>query len=160
VTNFIQKPLPVGSLTGADPRDDGRPGALGQGQRASTGLITFNRFWAYFLPLFGGYLADTCLGRLKTIHISIAMAMLGHILLIVSSLPDVIPNQPAAMGCFVVGLVFFGAGVGGFKPNISPMMAEQLHSLRMHVTQLKSGERVVVDPALTTQRIFMCTLNA
>lgn len=54
MVNFIQQPLPDGSTTGNDPRPDGQPGALGQGQRASTGLVLFNKFWAYFVPLFGG----------------------------------------------------------------------------------------------------------
>lgn len=36
--NFIQKPLPDGSTTGAG--FDGQSGALGMGQRASTGLTT------------------------------------------------------------------------------------------------------------------------
>ena len=115
VTNFIQKPLPAGSITGNDPFPDGHPGALGAGQRASTGLVTFNRFWAYFIPLFGGYIADTKWGRFKTIHAAIAMAMFGHILLIVSALPSVISNPNGALGCFSVGIVFFGIGVGGFK---------------------------------------------
>lgn len=38
--NFIQQPLPEGSTTGSD---DTQPGALGMGQRASTGLTTFNQ---------------------------------------------------------------------------------------------------------------------
>lgn len=36
--NFIQRPLPAGSTTGAV-HDNSVPGALGMGQRASTGLI-------------------------------------------------------------------------------------------------------------------------
>jgi proton-dependent oligopeptide transporter, POT family len=115
VTNFIQKPLPEGSTTGNDPRPDGRPGALGAGQRASTGLVTFNRFWAYFIPLFGGWIADTYWGRFKTIQAAIAIAMFGHIIIIISSIPSVIQNQSGALGCFSVGLIFFGIGVGGFK---------------------------------------------
>lgn len=54
MVNFIQQPLPEGSTTGSDPRPDGQPGALDGGQRASTGLVLFNKFWAYFIPLFGG----------------------------------------------------------------------------------------------------------
>lgn len=62
-------------------------GALGQGQRASTvghlnlhrlrddlaqqaflqGLTTFNSFWNYVTPLFGGYVADARYGRFNTI---------------------------------------------------------------------------------------------
>lgn len=34
-------------------------------------------------------------------------------------------------------------------------MAEQLTMRKMYVEVLKTGERVIVDPALTTQRIFM-----
>lgn len=63
--NFIQQPRPYGSPTGAINESQecydavGRaiclqPGGLGQGQRASTGLTTFNQFWAYVMPLLGG----------------------------------------------------------------------------------------------------------
>jgi proton-dependent oligopeptide transporter, POT family len=51
--NFIQQPLPEGSRTGAG--HEGQSGALGMGQRASTGLVTFNQFWAYVMPLLGAY---------------------------------------------------------------------------------------------------------
>lgn len=155
VVNFIQRPLPLGSTTGNDPRPDGRPGALDKGQRASTGLVTFNRFWAYFTPLIGGWLADSKWGRLKTIQVAIALAMIGHIIIIVSSIPSVISNSNGALGCLALGIVFFGAGVGGFKANIAPMMAEQLQAGKLHVKVLKDGSRVIVDPAMTTQRSFM-----
>ena len=56
MVNFIQQPMPEGSTTGSDPRPDGQPGALDAGQRASTGIVLFNKFWAYFIPLFGGKL--------------------------------------------------------------------------------------------------------
>lgn len=39
VVNFIQQPLPEGSTTGAAGHST-QPGALGQGQQASTGLTT------------------------------------------------------------------------------------------------------------------------
>jgi proton-dependent oligopeptide transporter, POT family len=35
------------------------------------------------------------------------------------------------------------------------MMAEQLVAKPIHVETLKSGERIIIDPALTTQRMFM-----
>jgi POT family proton-dependent oligopeptide transporter len=49
VVNFIQQPLPPGSTTGAG--FDGQSGALDMGQRASTGLTTFNAFWSYIVRL-------------------------------------------------------------------------------------------------------------
>ena len=67
------------------------------------------------MPMVGGYIADTYWGRFKTIQWSILIAIIGHILLIVSALPPVIKNPDGALGCFSVGLIAFGAGVGGFK---------------------------------------------
>jgi POT family proton-dependent oligopeptide transporter len=64
-TNFIQQPLPRGSTTGAG--HEGQSGALDMGQRASTGLTTFNQFWSYVTPLFGAWIADGYLGRFNTI---------------------------------------------------------------------------------------------
>ncbi|KAI2631326.1 PTR2-domain-containing protein [Hypomontagnella submonticulosa] len=154
--NFISQPLPEGSTTGAG-GTDGQAGALDQGQQASTGLVLFNSFWSYFLPMLGGWLADTYWGKYKTIHVAVGVAMFGHIILIISALPPVIANPKGALGCFSLGLIFFGIGVGFFKANISPMIAEQYESEqpRALVKVLKSGERVVVDPILTISIIYM-----
>jgi dipeptide/tripeptide permease len=74
-----------------------------------------NRFWSYFMPLIGGYMADTRWGKLMTIQVSIGLAMFGHIIMIIAALPQVIKNPDGALGCLAVGIIFFGAGVGGFK---------------------------------------------
>ncbi|CAL1710845.1 unnamed protein product [Somion occarium] len=153
-TNFIQQRLPPGSRTGAGGRD-GQSGALGMGQRASTGLNTFNQFWVYVIPLFGAYIADTRWGRFKTICVSVGVALVGHVLLIVSSLPGVIEHSHGALACFIVALIVMGLGTGGFKANISPLVAEQYKRTKLFVATRKSGERVVVDPTLTTARIYM-----
>lgn len=47
-----------------------------------------------------------------------------------------------------------GIGTGGFKPNISPLIVEQLSSTKMVVKELKSGERVIVDPFVTQNRVY------
>ena len=53
-TNFVQRPLPEGSTTGASEGTSARvPGALGQGQKAAQGIILFNQFFAYLMPLLG-----------------------------------------------------------------------------------------------------------
>lgn len=44
-------------------------------------------------------------------------------------------------------------GTGGFKANISPLIAEQYQE-KMHIKILKSGERVIVDPIVTVSRIY------
>ncbi|KAL4738013.1 POT family-domain-containing protein [Aspergillus similis] len=153
-TNFIQQPLPPNSTTGAG--FSGQSGALGHGQRASTGLNTFNTFWCYLMPIMGAWIADEFLGRLRTIQMSIAFAMVGHILLIISALPPVIAHSHGALTIFSIGLVIFGIGVGGFKSNIAPLIAEQHRGNRPYIkTDPVTGERYIVDPAQTVSRVFM-----
>ncbi|KAL9949850.1 hypothetical protein D7B24_006171 [Verticillium nonalfalfae] len=154
--NFISYPLPEGSTTGAA-GTDGQAGALGMGQQVSTAVTLFNSFWSYFMPLVGGYLADTYWGRFLTIQYAIVIATIGHIIIIVASVPSVIQNAGGSLGCFIVGLLFFGTGVGWFKANISPLIAEQYEMTqpRMTVETLKSGERVIVDPVMTISRVYM-----
>lgn len=118
-------------------------------------LVAFNQFWAYVMPLLGGYLADTYWGRYKTIQFSIIAALVGHTILIISSIPSVISNSNGALGCFAVGLVIMGLGTGGFKSNIAPLLAEQIMQHRPEVLTLKSGERVIKDPAVTISRVFL-----
>jgi len=153
--NFIQWPNP-GTSTGrpVDPSaSQVHPGALGYGQRASTGLTTFNQFWVYCVPLFSAYVADTWLGRYKTVMWSIYIAIVGHVVLTVSAAPKVIERPHTAIGVFVLGLIIMGLGTGGFKPNISPLVAEQV-PVRMYVKTQKNGERVLVDPAVTLSRTY------
>jgi POT family proton-dependent oligopeptide transporter len=154
--NFISQPNP-GTATGkaVDPgAADAQPGALDMGQQASTGLTTFNQFWVYLVPLFGAYVADTYLGRYKTIVYSVIISIIGHVILTASAAPAVIEKPHSSLAAFIIGLIIMGIGTGGFKPNISPLIAEQIPRETMHVMELKSGERVIVDPAVTTARIY------
>ncbi|KIW08204.1 uncharacterized protein PV09_01134 [Verruconis gallopava] len=153
-TNFIQQPLPQGSRTGAGGAD-GQSGALGMGQQASTGLTTFNQFWAYVTPLFGAWIADGYLGRFRTILVAIAVGIVGHVILTVSAAPSVITRPNTSIGVFSLGLIIFGLGTGMFKSNISPLLAEQQTDTKMRIMTTKDGERVIVDPAVTTSRIFL-----
>ncbi|KAF9456670.1 peptide transporter PTR2A [Collybia nuda] len=154
-TNFIQQPLPKGSHTGAGFLH-GQSGALGLGQRASTGLTTFYQFWCvcYVTPLLGAWIADTYLGRFNTVCIAVAVALVGHIILIVAAVPGVI-EKSSAIGAFSVALIVMGLGTGLFKANISPLIAEQYKRTRLFVVTRRNGERVIVDPALTVSRVYM-----
>lgn len=60
-------------------------------------------------PLLGAYIADAHLGRFKTICIAVGIAMVGHVLLIVSAVPGVI-EKPGAMGAFIMALLIMGLG--------------------------------------------------
>lgn len=89
------------------------------GQRASTGITTFNQFWQYLMPLFGAYVADQYWGRYKTINWALGVDLVGHIVLIISALPGVLTNQSASVACMILGILIIGFGTGGFKPNVS-----------------------------------------
>ncbi|KAH8728577.1 peptide transporter PTR2-A [Phaeosphaeriaceae sp. PMI808] len=136
IVNFIQKDLPTeGPFPSAGAAGTyGQPGALGMGQRASTGLVQFNQFFSYVMPMIGGWLADEYWGKFKTICK---------------------PN--GALASFILGLLFFGTGVGFFKCCISPLIAEQYEAShpRAYIRTERSGERVIVDPGITYSRIYM-----
>lgn len=65
----------------------------------------------YFLPLFGGLLADRVLGFNRAVIAGGVLMMLGHLVLGVESLPF-----------FYTGLVLLACGSGLLKPNVSTLV--------------------------------------
>ena len=129
-------------------------------------------------PILGAYIADAHLGRYKTICIAVVITLIGHILLVISALPSVIQHG-GAIGAFSVALIVMGlgesyyklgtsddtkpscfAGTGMFKSNISPLVAEQYKGTKLFLKTTKTGERVIVDPALTVARIYMVCFHS
>ncbi|KAH7324874.1 oligopeptide transporter [Stachybotrys elegans] len=154
-TNFVNRPLPAGSTTGAPLTTDGLPGALGMGPSAAQGISLFNQFFAYLMPLFGAWIADARMGRFWTIHLAIGISTIAHAILVASSAPGVIVRPDASFAAFIIGLITLCVGTGFFKANVSPLLAEQNEDTAMRVMTLKSGERVIVDPAITNTRVFL-----
>ena len=74
--------------------------------------------------------------------------------LFLTSLPFSIENGGALPG-LIVAMVIIGLGTGGIKSNVSPMIAEQYQEDGLRVKTTNSGEKVIVDPALTVRRIYM-----
>jgi len=74
--------------------------------------------------------------------------------MIISAAPGIIGGN-ASTGLFILSLVVTGTGAGGFKSNISPLVAEQYRRTKPFIAITKSGERVIVDPTMTTSRIYM-----
>ncbi|EPE02851.1 pot family protein [Ophiostoma piceae UAMH 11346] len=158
LTNFIQWPMPEGSTSGSAPH--GQAGALGYGQRTATAIATVNVFWQYMMPLVGAYVADCYWGRFRTISVALLVDLIGHFIMIVAALPCVLglESKAPATAALVLGLMTMGIGTGGFKPNINPLVVEQLAVERMYVKTLfrrgKKEEKVIVDPAVTNSRVF------
>ena len=104
---------------------------------------------SHWLPGCLGYF-----GRYKTICISLAIAIFGHIILVISAVPPVITKPHNSLAAFIIGVIIMGVGTGGFKPNISPLIVEQLELSKMIVRTTEKGERVIVDPAITQSRVY------
>lgn len=132
----------------------GVSGALGKGVETANAINTFNSFWCYCVPLFSAWLADEHWGRYKTICWAIGVAIVGHIILVISAIPPVITHSTACFAIFMVGVILMGLGTGGFKPNISALVVEQIPVVKLKVRTLPSGERVIVDPVITQSSVY------
>ncbi|KAF7587923.1 hypothetical protein BBP40_006518 [Aspergillus hancockii] len=130
-------------------------GALGLGHQGATGLTTFNQFWCYVTPIIGAIVADQYLGKYKTIVLFSIIYMVGLLILVCTSIPTALEHG-AGLGGFIVAILIIGLGTGGIKSNVAPLIADQYKRKKMAIkTIAKTGERVVIDPALTIQRIYM-----
>ena len=143
--------LPEGSTTGAGER----AGALGLGQRTATALVFLNVYLVYTAPLFGAYIADTYWGRYKTICVAVAVATVGHIILVISAIPSVIQTPMTAIGIFAVAIIIMAIGTGAFKSTVSPMVADQAGIEELTLSKDKNGNLVILSPELTVSRIFL-----
>lgn len=74
----------------------------------------------YMTPLLGGYIADTHLGRSKTILIFSVIYSIGLGMVVVGSLPDI-----AMPGLVFAAIYTIAIGTGGIKPNVSTLGADQ-----------------------------------
>ncbi|PYH86863.1 PTR2-domain-containing protein [Aspergillus uvarum CBS 121591] len=142
--NYIQRPL-----DGSQGR-----GALGMGQRGATGLTTFFQFWCYVTPILGAIVADQYLGKYKTIVVFCIVYLVGLLILVCTSIPTAL-SHGAGVGGFIVSILIIGLGTGGIKSNVAPLIADQYKRKKMAIKTTPKGERVIIDPALTIQRIYM-----
>lgn len=101
------------------------------------------------------WIADARMGRFWTLHLAIGISTIAHVILVAASAPDVIVKKDSAFAAFIIGLICLCVGTGFFKANVSPLLADQNEDRRMRVETLPSGERVIVDPAVTNTRIFL-----
>ncbi|KAJ8125713.1 hypothetical protein O1611_g7927 [Lasiodiplodia mahajangana] len=141
--NYVQNPL----------HNSFRPGALGKGQSVATAIGYFFQLWCYLTPLLGAFIADTWLGRFKTIFLGTVTALLGIAIIFITSIPAFLERGAGFPG-LLVGLVVIGLGAGGIKSNVGPLVAEQYAGRKAFVRKNADGERVIVDPDITVQTIF------
>ncbi|KAK3309421.1 putative oligopeptide transporter [Chaetomium strumarium] len=141
--NYIQNPF----------HDTDHPGALGKGQATATAIGYFFTCWCYLTPIFGAIIADSWLGRLKTILIGTTTATVGVLILFITSIPLCLEKGAGFPG-LIVALFIIGLGAGGIKSNVGPLVAEQYVNKKARVSVDSDGRRVIIDPDITIQTIF------
>ncbi|CAO3621308.1 unnamed protein product [Mucor fragilis] len=144
--NYIQNPAPP-----SYPAE--QAGAMGKGQQTATALTTFFQFWCYITPIIGAIVADQYLGKYRAILLFACIYFIGLVILTATASPMGIENGAAFPG-FIVAIIIIGLGTGGIKSNVAPLIAEQYQSKAPYIKVLKNGERVIVTPQATYQRIF------
>ncbi|XP_055305332.1 peptide transporter family 1-like isoform X2 [Sitodiplosis mosellana] len=77
---------------------------------------------AYFFPLIGAIIADSWLGRFKTIVYLSMIYALGTVVLTLGAVPTL--NLPTNQ-VTVLGLLLIAMGTGGIKPNVSAFGGDQ-----------------------------------
>ncbi|ODQ80456.1 hypothetical protein BABINDRAFT_35725 [Babjeviella inositovora NRRL Y-12698] len=135
--------------------DDVPAGILNLGNQGATALSYFFQFWCYLTPIFGAWVSDTYWGKYKSIFVFCLIYFVGIFILFITSIPS-ITSPSIALGGYATAIVIIGIGTGGVKSNVSPLIADQIPKTkpRIHILP-KTGERVILDPAVTTQNVFM-----
>lgn len=156
LANFIQRPLPPGSTTGApvSKTSSQNAGALGLGVTTSSALTLLLTFLAYVVPLYGGFIADTKLGKFKAIWLGVIAGFFAHIFLIIAALPSVIASGKA-LAPTIFGIIILAFGTGFIKPNLLPLLMDQYQFKIDVVKVLPSGEKVIVDRQKTIERMTL-----
>lgn len=126
------------------------------GLQASSGITLLFLFLSYVIPIFGGWWADVHIGRYKAICVGVFICGIAHIIQVFGAIPSVL-QKGAANGAppFIIGLLLLAFGAGIFKPNVSPLILDQNPHRTAYTKTLKSGEKVIVDPEATTNRIML-----
>ena len=140
-------------ISNAGDGSDGSRG-LGLGKQAATGLNLFFQWFCYVTPIMGAIIADQYLGRYKTIVLFCVVYWVGLAILWITSLPTAVEHGAGLPG-YIIAIIIIGFGTGGIKSNIAPLIADQYQRRTMAIKTEKNGERVVIDPAITYQRIYM-----
>lgn len=94
------------------------------------------------------------MGKYKTILLFCGVYWVGLVILWTTALPVSVQGG-SALGGYVASIIIIGFGTGGIKSNIAPMIADQYQRHKMAIRTEPSGERIVIDPAITYQRIYM-----
>ncbi|KAK4038892.1 POT family-domain-containing protein [Parachaetomium inaequale] len=156
ISNYVNRPLPEGGngWGAPPPGDQSTAGALGMGTVVANAVTQSFSMLAYALPLLFGWLADAKTGRFKLICWGVAVFGVAHVLMVAAGSKDLLANGTAKAPYFI-SVYVLSVGAAMFKPNVSPLLLDQVTTTVPKVITLKSGERVIEDPEATTERVML-----
>ncbi|KAK0723285.1 general substrate transporter [Lasiosphaeria miniovina] len=156
IGNYVNRKLPEGGNGyGAPPAGtQGTAGALGMGTKVANAVAQSFSLLAYALPLFFGWLADVRSGRFKIICWGVAVFGVAHVLMVAAGSKDLLAKN-ATQAPYFLSLYILAVGAAMFKPNVSPLLLDQVTTTVPTVVTLKSGERVIEDPESTAERVML-----
>ncbi|KAL4748827.1 hypothetical protein BDW72DRAFT_214557 [Aspergillus terricola var. indicus] len=156
ISNFVNRPLPAGGNGyGAPARGtQDTAGALGMGTVKANAVSQSFSMLAYLLPMFFGYLSDAHTGRFKMILYGVLVFGVAHVLMVGATAPKLLANGGAKAPYFI-SLYMLSVGASMFKPNVSPLLLDQMPRDKAKIKVLPSGERVIVDPEATAERTML-----
>lgn len=156
ISNYVNRPMPDGGNgLGAPPRGDQQTaGALGMGPVAANAVAQSFSMLVYALPIFFGWLADAKTGRFKLICWGVGVFGVSHVLLVASGARDLLANG-TAKAPFFISVYILAIGAAMFKPNVSPLLLDQITTNVPHVTATSKGEKVIQDPEATSERVML-----
>ncbi|EIT79971.1 hypothetical protein AO1008_00572 [Aspergillus oryzae 100-8] len=137
------------------------PGALGLGQAAASNIVNALIIGSYIMPVPAAVLADSFLGRYKTMLYSAIIEAIGATILFATSLPVAI-HGGAALAGVIAACVLLAVGSGAFKTTVVPFIADQYDETEFRIQTRKKGEKVVTSRELTITyiyNVFYCAIN-
>lgn len=154
--NFVNRKLPVGGNKWGAPKagTSDTAGALGLGTKKSSAVSQSFSLLVYALPVFFGWLADTKTGRFPLIVWGVVVCGIAHVLMVACGAPSLLANH-TAIAPFFISVYVLAIGAAMFKPNISPTLLDQMPVTVPVIKTLKSGEKVIIDPEATTERVML-----
>ena len=84
---------------------------MGKGEQFAVAVGLLFLFLAYIVPIFGGWVADTKLGRFKTIVIGVLICGVAHIIMIMGAIPTVL-RAGHGIAPFMISLIMLAIGAG------------------------------------------------
>ncbi|KAI7808707.1 solute carrier family 15 member 2 [Triplophysa rosa] len=97
---------------------------LGWDKNLSTAVYHAFSGLCYFTPLLGALIADSWLGKFKTIIYLSIVYVIGHVVKSVGAIPDV-GNSTVHIVLSMIGLILIAFGTGGIKPCVAAFGGDQ-----------------------------------